>query len=125
MDELSEANVLVDDVAELHRASMDKSSTGKFGLGVPSHVANIPNDNSWTETWENNVHAAYEGHLGEVVPKLLRPIKIQSRRIKPILLHGDLWIGNNAIDEATRRPVISDSSPYVSLLRFRGRGFRS
>jgi protein-ribulosamine 3-kinase len=39
-------------MARIHLDSMGKSPTGKFGFHVTTHLANIPNDNSWCDTWE-------------------------------------------------------------------------
>ena len=39
-------------VANIHRASMGKSPTGKFGFAVLTHLADVPNDNTWQDTWE-------------------------------------------------------------------------
>jgi protein-ribulosamine 3-kinase len=52
LDELPDVSELVDIVAKVHRASMGNSPTGKFGFDAPTHLANIPNDNSWQDTWE-------------------------------------------------------------------------
>jgi protein-ribulosamine 3-kinase len=52
LDELPDANELVNIVSKVHRTSMGKSPTRKFGFGVPTHLANIPNDNTWQDTWE-------------------------------------------------------------------------
>lgn len=43
-----------------------------------------------------------EGDFFEkVVPRLLRPLENtkKGRSIKPVLLHGDLWVGNASVEE--------------------------
>lgn len=39
-------------IAQLHRDSMGKSPTGKYGYHVATYLGNIANDNTWTDTWE-------------------------------------------------------------------------
>lgn len=46
VDEVLDVKAFVDIVAKVHRASMGKSPNGKFGFAVPTHLANIPNDNA-------------------------------------------------------------------------------
>jgi protein-ribulosamine 3-kinase len=45
--------------------------------------------------------------VSRVIPKLLGPLKI-----RPALLHGDLWSGNVGIDATSGQPIIFDPSSY-------------
>lgn len=53
-----------------------------------------------------------KGLLDKVIPRLLRPLETHGRKIKPSLLHGDLWVGNVATNKATGQPMVFDSSAY-------------
>ena len=44
----------------------------------------------------------------KVIPRLLRPSHTGDYTIKPVLVHGDMWCGNLAIDAETDEPVVSD-----------------
>ncbi|KAI4262448.1 MAG: hypothetical protein L6R42_002375, partial [Xanthoria sp. 1 TBL-2021] len=105
----------------LHSAPSSLSPTGKFGFEITTYNGNLPQDNTWTETWEefyNNgmrrmmdLDAKARGEskdmkglegdfLEKVVPRLLRPLENtkKGRSIKPVLLHGDLWVGNASVE---------------------------
>ena len=55
-----------------------------------------------------------------VVPRLLRPLedKKYARSVKPVLLHGDLWLGNVGVEEKKGREggegncILFDSSAF-------------
>src|SRR5579862_6498276 len=102
-------------IAKIHLDSMGKSPTGKFGFHVTTHLANIPNNNSWCDTWEEWYLIAMQqmieleeksrgsdlklteiskSLLEKVIPRLLRPLQTEGRNIKPCLIHSDLWPGN-------------------------------
>ena len=118
-------------VARVHKDSMGKES--RYGFHVPTHLANIPNDNTWQDSWEaffrqlmirmfgKGVGAqthdkAYEDLkqeiLKKVIPRLLRPLETGGRSIKPCLIHSDLWPGNCMPDADTDRIMIFDSCAY-------------
>jgi protein-ribulosamine 3-kinase len=80
---------------------------------------NIPNNNQWCDTWEEyfsrklsnliDLERAIHGAdpkidvlssalMRKVVPRLLRPKETGSNKIKPVLLHGDMWHGNVSVD---------------------------
>ncbi|KAH0536564.1 hypothetical protein FGG08_006572 [Glutinoglossum americanum] len=120
-------------MARIHLDSMGKSPTGKFGFHVTTHLANIPNDNSWRDTWEEWYSAAIrrmleleeksrgsdpelteisKGLLEKVIPRLLRPLQTGGREIKPCLIHSDLWPGNVMPDAETEEPIIFDSCAF-------------
>ncbi|RPA81633.1 hypothetical protein BJ508DRAFT_111685 [Ascobolus immersus RN42] len=104
-------------LARLHKESV--SPTGKFGFDVQTCNGNIPQDNTWDDSWERffvngfrHMLNQYERvikkvddelrdlevvFLGKVVPRLLRPLETGGRSVKPSLVHGDLWFGNSAV----------------------------
>jgi hypothetical protein len=102
-------------VSTLHLNSMGKSPTGEFGFHVPTHLANVPVNNTWNSSWETfwaqqmkslldqdeRINGLDE-ELGELkkafferaIPRYLRPLETEGRSIKPCLIHSDLWPGN-------------------------------
>ncbi|ERF71821.1 hypothetical protein EPUS_01736 [Endocarpon pusillum Z07020] len=128
-DEMPHTSELVSVIAKLHQETL--SPNGKFGFHVGIYGGCQPIDTSWTDTWEefftrtfqNSLKGeeAIQGHdyemteLGEaminkVIPRLLRPMESGGRKLKPCLLHGDLWHGNVGIDLATDEPMLYDFS---------------
>ncbi|KAJ4354155.1 uncharacterized protein N0V89_005888 [Didymosphaeria variabile] len=133
IDELPDVQQFVDIVSEVHRSSMGKSPTGKFGFAVTTHLANIPNDNTWQESWEiwytQAMKAMYEFEkqtqgedeelddlfdelCSKVIPRLLRPLETGGCSIEPCLVHSDLWPGNVMPDADTGDLMIFDSCAY-------------
>lgn len=128
---------LVSIAASLHSAPSSLSPTGKFGFEITTYNGNLPQDNRWTETWEEfysngmrrmldldakargvseELKGLEKNFFGKVVPRLLRPLedKGRGRSIEPVLLHGDLWIGNASVEqkEEGRNCVLFDSSAF-------------
>jgi protein-ribulosamine 3-kinase len=102
-------------VSALHLNSMGKSPTGQFGFHVPTHLANVPVDNTWNSSWcvfwaqqmkslfvhDERVHELDEeleslkaDFLEKAIPRYLGPLESEGRSIKPCLIHSDLWPGN-------------------------------
>lgn len=108
------------------------SSDGKFGFHCTTYNGNIPQDNNWSNSWEDffakalrRVLAVREERVGQrgqreqsakldallpmlfdkVIPRLLRPLESHGRQIKPSLVHGDLWCGNIGIVDDTKSVV--------------------
>lgn len=56
--------------------------------------------------------------FGKVVPRLLRPLedRKKGRSVKPVLLHGDLWVGNASVEDTGTheegRCMLFDSSAF-------------
>ena len=134
VDEIPNPHHFVSVVARLHRESMGKSPNGQFGFHVPTHMANIAIlngvDQSW-ESWytkamtsifqiEQKLHDEYDeefeklkdGTLKKVIPRLLRPLETNGRRVVPCLIHGDLWPGNTMPDAVTEEIMIFDSAAF-------------
>lgn len=97
-------------VAKLHEKGT--SLNGKFGFPLPTWNGNIPQDNTWEDTWEVfffkglrhmlKLDVEKNGEQPElieviqpifdtVIPRLLRPLEQGPNPIQPALLHGDLW----------------------------------
>ncbi|KAI9770839.1 MAG: hypothetical protein M1839_003034 [Geoglossum umbratile] len=116
-------------LAKLHRDSV--SPNGKYGFHLTTFTGMLPQDNRWTDTWEESFkhsmrrlldfEAEVQGPCEEleqlaislfnkVIPRLLRPLETNGNSIKPVLVHGDLWHGNCLTDSATNEPIIFDAS---------------
>ncbi|KAL7917644.1 Fructosamine/Ketosamine-3-kinase [Trichoderma austrokoningii] len=114
--------------------STHSSPEGKFGFHCTTYNGNLPQENAWCDSWEEffanglrrilNVreeragpHAELEALLPQlfdnVIPRLLRPLESGGRKIKPSLVHGDLWYGNTGIvDTSTKKGVIYDPASF-------------
>ena len=131
VDEVPAVDRFVSIVARVHQNSMGKED--RYGFQVPTHLANIPNDNSWQSSWEtffaqlmkrmfeiegkahdgdDEFEELKEGLLGKVIPRLLRPLETGGRSIRPCLIHSDLWPGNCMPDADTDTIMLFDSCAY-------------
>ncbi len=63
-----------------------------------------------------------EAMIKTVIPWLLRPMESGGRKLKPCLLHGDLWHGNIGIDLATHEPMLHDFCSLYGHNECRHRG---
>ena len=101
-DELPEVERFSAQVAALHRAG--KSPNGKFGFPVTTFQGNLPQDNTWCDTWEEyyirgmvrmlqleqdsqgpcqEFAELQEPMFKKVIPRLLRPLETGGRKIVP------------------------------------------
>ena len=48
----------------------------------------------------------------KVIPRLLRPLEIDSRSIQPCLVHSDVWPGNMMLDVETNNIILFDSCAF-------------
>ncbi|ETS84561.1 hypothetical protein PFICI_02586 [Pestalotiopsis fici W106-1] len=120
-------------VAQLHTRSVEHNTSGKWGFHMTTYNGPIPQDNTWTNTWEENwiramrqLFAHERGARGpsdeldqllpayfeKVCPRLLRPLETRGRSIQPVLIHGDLWIGNMGTQAGSEDPLMFDSSAF-------------
>ena len=127
-DELPDVQEFTAQVAELHRRG--KSPNGKYGFDCTTFQGNLPQDNIWTDTWEefyiegmNRMLELERNSQGpsqeledlslqlieKVIPRLLRPLETGGRKIEPCLVHGDLWYGNASTDLKYDEPMIFDA----------------
>ncbi|RMJ03646.1 hypothetical protein CDV36_014836 [Fusarium kuroshium] len=132
---LSEGNpsipVFTHAVSQLHTLGIDMNPTGKFGFHMPTYNGTLEQDNTWTDTWEE-FYARGMRHMmkieeeargpseelqqlsgpffDKVIPRLLRPLETGGRSIKPVLLHGDLWLGNVSNQTESGNPLMFDAS---------------
>ena len=116
-------------LASLHLQSME-DSPGKYGYDFNTTQGNIPLDNTWHDSWADffanamehmiKQEAATQGSsqeieklkpalINKVIPRLLRPLETGEERIKPCLVHGDLWHGNTSVSVESGEPYVFDS----------------
>ncbi|KAI1116129.1 Fructosamine kinase-domain-containing protein [Nemania sp. NC0429] len=131
-DGLPDPKMFCAKLAKLH--SSHTSPTGKFGFHVVTYNGDLPQYNTWSDSWEaffeigfNRVLKIREARAGpsaeldellqpffeNVIPRLLRPLETGGNTIQPSLVHGDLWCGNAAItDEDTKDGIVFDPSSF-------------
>ena len=133
-----EARNFVSVISKIHEDSMRHSSEycsrfQTYGFPVTTHLANIPNDNTWQPTWEawflqamkrifeveershgkdDELEVLKEALYEKVIPRLLRPLETGGRSIQPCLVHSDLWPGNVQRDVDTGKIMIFDSCAF-------------
>jgi protein-ribulosamine 3-kinase len=133
VEELPEPEDFCVKVASLHRNSVSK--TGKFGFEVVTYNGDLPQRNDWAEKWEEffangikhmlnlnierggqwpEMEALKSEMLSKVIPRLLRPLEIGGRSVKPSLVHGDLWCGNAAVDMQADLPIVYDPAGFFA-----------
>ena len=126
-------------VAALHNESI--SPNGKFGFHVVTYNGDLPQENGYTDTWEDcftngflhmiklnlqrggpwkEIEVLQLDMISKVIPRLLRPLEVNGRSVKPSLVHGDLWYGNTTVDVATDLPLIYDPSSFYAHNECRG-----
>ncbi|KAF2754716.1 hypothetical protein EJ05DRAFT_130934 [Pseudovirgaria hyperparasitica] len=119
-------------LAELHVKSASLGER-RFGFHVPTYNGDIRQRNSWERRWETffakglqsafDLHNERAGYVEEleavehdlfkiVVPRLLRPLESDGRRIMPGLIHGDLWHENTAVERGSGRTMIFDAASF-------------
>jgi len=112
-----------------------KSPNGKYGFDVATFSGNLPQDNSWADTWEEFFQQSMRRTLrfeeetqgpsqelkklcvplfDKVIPRLLRPLETKGNHIEPCLVHGDLWYANVSTDLATDLPIIFNPCSFYA-----------
>ena len=108
---------------------------GRFGFHCTTYNGNLPQDNTWSDSWEaffenglRHVLKVREERAGlsaeldallpalfeKVIPRLLRPLESNDRKVQPSLVHGDLWCGNVAVDSSTGYPIVFDPASFYA-----------
>jgi fructosamine-3-kinase len=128
---LAEMHLKSADMLEDMAAGHQRPEGKVYGYHITTHNGKLAQDNTWTATWEeyfvNNMkcmldHDEKEGGprpqemedlllplFEKVIPRLLRPMEIDGRHVKPCLLHGDLWYANCSTDLERNRPIVYDA----------------
>ncbi|RDW57003.1 hypothetical protein BP6252_13921 [Coleophoma cylindrospora] len=122
-------------LAEMHLKGT--SPNGKFGFHLHTGPAflqgkygqSITWSSSWEALftsmyipvfhWEQSMHGKddemqtlFKSMIEKVIPRLLRPLETGKNKIRPCLLHGDLWDGNTGTDASTESPLIFDPASF-------------
>ena len=117
-------------LAQLHLESRGHCPGGnRFGFPVETLCGTMYQRLDWTPSWEAYFARVMRSHLEEealvngpwpemepyldpffnvVIPRLLRPLQSDGRRLVPVLLHNDIWYGNVARKVGTGEPIIYD-----------------
>ena len=132
-EELPEPSEFCAKLASLHTKS--QAPNGKFGFHIVTYNGNLPQNNEYTDTWEEfffngfkhmlnlnlerggpweEMETLKDAMLEKVIPRLLRPMETGGQSIKPALVHGDLWCGNAAVDTQADRPLIYDPASFYA-----------
>lgn len=130
-NEVPEYQKFVPIIVKVHKDSMGKKE--RYGFDIPTYLANIPNDNTWQDSWEawfaqamrqmfrieetahgvdEELNALKKDVFEKVIPRLLRPLETGGRSISPCLIHSDLWPGNAMPDAQTGEIYIFDSCAF-------------
>lgn len=122
-------------LAKLQARPEARSKTGEFGFPIITYGGRNPSvfplSKSWEATFTGCLEAAFiqeeqvhgpdpemtvlrEEIFRKVIPRLVRPLETEGRKIDPVLCHGDLWDGNASVDAATGEPKIFDPTPLYA-----------
>lgn len=121
-------------LANLHKKS--ESPNRKFGFDCTTYNGDLPQNNTWHDSWEAffanglrhilDVRKARAGpHPAElekllptlfdvVIPRLLRPLESNGRKVKPSLVHGDLWYGNASVLVESDQAIVYDPASFYA-----------
>jgi protein-ribulosamine 3-kinase len=130
IEEMPPVQELVAVLAKLHNNSI--SPDGLFGFTSPTSQS-LQLTNDWCKTWEEFFTRAFKGTVeleqkiqghneelqrladlvcAKVIPRLIRPMETGGRKVKPCLVHGDLWHGNLGIDLITDQVIFFDCCSF-------------
>jgi fructosamine-3-kinase len=131
--DMPEPNKFAALLAGVHQKS--QSPTGKFGFHVTTYAGNLPQYVGWEDSWQAFFTKSLRRALSlemerkgpseeldilipvlfdKVIPRLLSPLESEGRKVKPSLVHGDLWYANSGIDVATGQPLVFDACCFFA-----------
>lgn len=143
---LPDIDFLCEQLSALHS---HLSPNGKFGFHVTTYNGNLPQKNDWSDSWEmffaaglKHVLKLREERAGscpeldallpalfdKVIPRLLRPLETNGRKVAPVLVHGDLWRANTAaVKDSKGRGVIYNAASFYAHKECKspGKGFNN
>jgi protein-ribulosamine 3-kinase len=129
IEELPDMQKFCAALAKMHRDSIPHSSNGKFGFHVVTYNGNKDRDVTWCDTWEEMFSRSMQKRVQQerdaqgpsaemerllpalfdkVIPRLLRPLHTGENKVRPVLVHGDIWYGNLATNASTDEPIVFD-----------------
>ncbi|KAK3986077.1 Fructosamine/Ketosamine-3-kinase [Cladorrhinum sp. PSN332] len=118
-------------LARLHMAN--NFPNGKFGFHCATYNGDLPQHNTWHDSWEaffanglRHVLRIREERAGpdreldalppnlfdKVIPGLIRPLETEGRKLKPSLVHGDLWCGNACVVRGSGEDLVYDPAAF-------------
>ncbi|PTB37377.1 hypothetical protein M441DRAFT_40114 [Trichoderma asperellum CBS 433.97] len=132
-DMMPDPNQLCTKLARLHRES--QSPTGQFGFHITTCQGRIPQSLTWESNWTVfftqllkhviDMDFEYNGYweeldrvekqlIAHVIPRLLDALVKDGRKIKPSLIHGDLWEGNSGTSFEDNNIYIFDAAAFYA-----------
>ncbi|MBW0502924.1 hypothetical protein O181_042639, partial [Austropuccinia psidii MF-1] len=115
-------------LASMHdpNAAESRSPNGLYGFHVPTYCGETEQDNRWEKNWitffrdrrlkslldligDSEIEKLGKTLCDRVVPFLLADFEPKP---VPVIIHGDLWSGNIAVNQNTMEPVLFDPSSY-------------
>ncbi|EFX06060.1 hypothetical protein CMQ_4129 [Grosmannia clavigera kw1407] len=120
-------------LAELHKRG--GANETEFGFPITTYGGRnrrtFPVSKSWEETFSKGLHNTFDieeetqgkpeemtslrkEFVAKIVPRLLRPLETEGRKLTPALVHGDIWDGNASVDVQTGLPLIFDATPMYA-----------
>ncbi|KAK0613644.1 hypothetical protein B0T14DRAFT_539424 [Immersiella caudata] len=105
-------------LAALH--SKSTSPNGKFGFHIPTHAGNVSHMRYALDLEiekigpEEELEVLSQALFDKVIPRLLRLLESDGRRVKPSLVHGDLWYANSGVDKTNGRNFVFDACSFYA-----------
>ncbi|KAL3259170.1 hypothetical protein ABHI18_005488 [Aspergillus niger] len=107
-DRIPEPYQLCTKLARLHRESV--SPTGMFGFHITTCQGNTPQNVSWESSWT----IFFSKLLRHVLGRDSAVNGAEGRKVKPCLIHADLWEGNTGTSPETGNIYIFDSAAFYA-----------
>lgn len=120
-------------LVNLHRSSV--SPTGKFGFSVSTCQGRTPQAVTWESSWMifftrmlshvadldfrtngywKDLDILEKRVFSHVIPRLIGVLEADGRKIKPCLIHGDLWEGNTGTSRENGEVYVFDPAPFYA-----------
>jgi fructosamine-3-kinase len=120
-------------LVQLHKDSM--SPNGQFGFHINTCQGNLQQQTAWNPSWTDfyvqllrgamklnkelngdwkDLEPCIDRLISHVVPQVIAPLEANGRKVKPCLIHGDLWDGNVGTDFETGEIYVFDASVYYA-----------
>ncbi|KAF2650027.1 hypothetical protein K491DRAFT_667973 [Lophiostoma macrostomum CBS 122681] len=132
-EEMPNPDDLCEKLAQLHRES--HSPTNQFGFHITTCQGRIAQSVAWEDDWTvffikllqhvivldfeangtwDDLDKAEKRLISGVVPRLLDALKQDGHKVKPCLIHADLWEGNTGTSSSTGQVYIYDAAAFYA-----------